>query len=222
MDAAWIHALVRISACVGIRDEVHLERELKRALKRKVPVLLIREAILQSYLFAGYAAAINAFIVLNRIAPSRQFLREGNGSPAVWKRRGKELCRRIYDDQYHRLLENMNSLHPDLAEWMIWEGYGKVLSRPFLSPMVRELLIAGMTAVLGTERQFHSHVRGALHVGATPKALRDVLRQVQPWMSRSNLKAFVRTLEQLVSDERRIRKNLRMEESDGKKRRKGG
>ena len=178
-DLSQILFLVRISARLGLREEEALKTELQAAIHQKIPLLLIRETILQAYLFAGYAATINAFHLLNELVPDDSaFLREEDGSLELWKERGNQLCRQIYGDQFEKLLNNMNRLHPDLADWMIWEGYGKVLSRPFLSPRVRELLIVGMTAALQVERQFHSHVRGSLHVGATPTELRRVLEAV--------------------------------------------
>ena len=190
-----IHTLVRVSACVGLREESLLELELRAALDQKLSVPILREVILQSYLFAGYAAAINAFLLLNTLTNSGDYLREEQASIEVWKERGTDLCEKIYGGQYERLVQNMNRLHPDLAEWMIWEGYGKVLSRPFLSPRVRELLIVGMTAVLRVERQFHSHVRGALQVGATAEELRSVFAQVIPFLSGD---AFVKSLQNIL------------------------
>jgi alkylhydroperoxidase/carboxymuconolactone decarboxylase family protein YurZ len=180
MPIAQVLALVRICCAVALRDEDLLRRELRSA---SVEVPLIREAVLQAYLFAGYAAAINAFHVVNEIfGEDAGVLREDHGSLDSWRTRGEALCRRIYGKQYDRLVENMRRLHPDLGDWMIWEGYGKVLSRPFLSPRVRELIIVGMTAVLAVERQFRSHVRGSLHVGATTREIRSVFEDVAPRM----------------------------------------
>ncbi len=179
-----INALVRICSCIALRDETKLRAEFHRALQQVVPITQIREAVLQTHLFAGYAATINAFIVLNDVAgDNNEFLREDPASIEQWQTRGEDLCRKIYGSQYERLVHNMKQLHPDLADWMIREGYGKVLSRPFLSPVVRELLIVGMTAVLEVERQFYSHVRGALNVGATPSQLRSVFEELKPFLA---------------------------------------
>lgn len=177
--------LARISAVVALRREPLLRTELREALEEGLSAEILGEAILQTYLFAGYASTINAFIVLNELGVASRHLREGEPSLEEWERRGQELCRRIYGKHYEKLLENMQQLHPDLADWMIWEGYGKVLSRPFLSPRVRELLILAMTAVLQVERQFHSHVKGALHVGASREEVHRVFREVVPWMESS-------------------------------------
>jgi 4-carboxymuconolactone decarboxylase len=195
-----IQSLVRISCAVCLRDESKLEKEIQKALNSGVEPTTIREAILQTYLFAGYASTINAFIVFNRLVQNNStFLQESNGSIEQWRTRGEELCRKIYGSQFERMVENMNKLHPDLADWMIAEGYGKVLSRPFLTPLVRELLIVAMTAVLNVERQFHSHVRGALHVGATPEQLQEVFHEAKGFMDRSTVPALQKILNQVSS-----------------------
>ena len=148
-----IFALARISCCIALRDETGLRVEFQNALQQGILLSMLREAVLQTYLFAGYAAAINAFIALNEIAgDNSEFLQENEKGIESWRRRGEELCRQIYGSQYEKLVHNMKHLHPDLADWMIEEGYGKVLARPFLSPVVREILIVVMTAALQTER----------------------------------------------------------------------
>ena len=197
-----ITPLIRISICVALQDEQNLRKEFENALRAKLELPLIREAVLQTYLFAGYAAAINAFILLNEIAGTEPdqntFWQETTQDLQDWKERGQELCQKIYGSQYEKLFHNMKQLHPDLADWMIWEGYGKVLSRPFLSPRVRELLIVAMTAALQVERQFHSHVRGALHVGATPEELRAVLEELKPFLPENVLARYYDLLMQFV------------------------
>jgi alkylhydroperoxidase/carboxymuconolactone decarboxylase family protein YurZ len=177
-----ILVLAKISILVALRDESALKSELQKALHQGFDAAVLRETILQTYLFAGYASTINALIVFNELAPSGDFLREPDGSWEEWTRRGTELCRQIYGSQYEKLVGNMKSLHPDLADWMITEGYGKVLSRPFLSPRVRELLIVAMTAALGVQRQFQSHVRGAIHVGASAEEVAAVFAVAEPHM----------------------------------------
>jgi alkylhydroperoxidase/carboxymuconolactone decarboxylase family protein YurZ len=97
------------------------------------------------------------------------------------------------------LMEHMRQLHPDLADWIILEGYGKVLSRPFLSPRVRELLIVAMTAVLQVERQFQSHVRGSIHAGSTPDELRSVLSQLTDLMEPVQWQNFYALIEACLS-----------------------
>jgi alkylhydroperoxidase/carboxymuconolactone decarboxylase family protein YurZ len=92
----------------------------------------------------------------------------------------------------------MKRLHPDLADWMIQEGYGKVLARPFLSPMVRELLIVAMTAALQTDRQFYSHARGALNAGADPKLLTSLFEHVKPYIAEDAFHRYQLILDALL------------------------
>jgi 4-carboxymuconolactone decarboxylase len=191
-----ILTLVRISACVALRNEEALRHEFQYAIEQGFDLKVIREAVLQTYLFAGYASTINAFIVLNELTNNKDpynadiFFQEESKNLEMWESRGKELCRRIYGPQYEKLMDNMRSLHPDLADWILWEGYGKVLSRPFLTPAVRELLIVSMTAALGVERQFHAHVRGALNVGANPDQLTAVLNELKLLLPETFLRPY--------------------------------
>ena len=72
---------------------------------------------------------------------------------------------------YDRLRENIRALHPLLDEWMIVEGYGKVLSRPALDLPRRELCIVAACAASKQDRQLHSHLHGALNVGVQPDVI---------------------------------------------------
>jgi 4-carboxymuconolactone decarboxylase len=76
---------------------------------------------------------------------------------------------------YERLRDNVRALHPALDEWMILEGYGKVLSRPGLDLPRRELCIVAACAATGQERQLHSHLHGARNAGVAEVVVRAAL-----------------------------------------------
>ena len=63
----------------------------------------------------------------------------------------------------------MKSFHPDLAEWILADGYGKVLARPALSIRERELIVVAVLAAMKLPLQLESHIRGALRVGASKR-----------------------------------------------------
>jgi len=66
---------------------------------------------------------------------------------------------------------------------MVVEGYGKVLSRAALDLPRRELCIVAVCAVSGQDRQLHSHLLGALNVGASPNAIDatlDIIERMCP------------------------------------------
>lgn len=190
-----VAALVRVSAALAVGDRVVLAAALDRAAALAEPVE-VEEVLVQSYLFLGYPAALNALALWRErgwrgaaegaakgmaregVAPAAVAQEgavemavaepgSGGGEWARWRARGEVVCARVYGGQYGRLRENVARLHPDLAEWMVTEGYGKVLGRPGLALEVRELCIAALLAGLDAVPQLRSHLRGSLLVGAT-------------------------------------------------------
>jgi len=143
-----------------------LQAVLERACRLGGPRLAIEEALLQTYLFAGFPRAIEALNILAEVWPAGG--RPVSPSRRSWSKRGERLCRRVYGRSYERMKSGIERAHPQLAEWMVDEGYGKVLSRTGLDPVCRELCAVGALAVLSVPRQLEAHVRGARNVGATP------------------------------------------------------
>lgn len=141
------------------------------------------EAVLQLVLFAGYPRAINALASLEaareRVGrtppPAPPPTAPGPADVDRWWADGQALCARIYGPRYERLIERMSALSPELATWMLLEGYGKVLSRPGLDPGSRELVVIGALTALETGPQLSSHLEGALRVGETSEALDEAL-----------------------------------------------
>ncbi len=166
LDDATV-ALVRLAAVVAAGDEDALRSELGRA-AGSVPGVWVDELLLQTYLFAGFPRALNAMREWRRIHPTVA------GSPETrvpTRSDGEATCARVYGTMYDRLRENIRHLHPLLDDWMIDEGYGKVLSRPGLDLPRRELCIVAACAATGQDRQLHSHLHGARNAGASVGAL---------------------------------------------------
>lgn len=158
-------SLVAVSAALATQDSDRLRGVLQRAAASARHVE-VEEVILQSYLFLGYPAALNGFAAWRDFAPVPP---EATQDDLVeWRNRGQEVCSAVYGGQYPRLRENIRGLHPDMERWMVGEGYGKVLGRPALALVDRELCIAALLAVLNVPTQLYSHLRGALNVGASP------------------------------------------------------
>ena len=161
-------ALVRLSAAITAGSEA----DVRRAVFDAVPVLRPEwadELLVQSYLFAGFPRMLNAARewrrVSGRVAPSRD---EGERDDlvATWRERGEATCAAVYGDFYPALRENMRTLHPAIDDWMIVEGYGKVLGRPALDLVRRELCIIAACLAGRQDRQLLSHLHGARNVRA--------------------------------------------------------
>jgi len=159
--------LLRIAAAMGARDQAALEAALQAA-DREDLAARVEEVLVQGYLFLGYPAALNGLALWRRLS-GRPASAPAPDEPQEWATRGARVCQAVYGGQYEGLRENIRSLHPDMERWMVQEGYGKVLGRPGLELVCRELCIVALLAALDVPRQLHSHLRGALQVGASPE-----------------------------------------------------
>jgi len=166
LDDATV-ALVRLAAVVAAGDEDSLRSELGRA-AGSVPDVWVEELLLQTYLFAGFPRALNAMREWRRLHPT---VAGSLATRAPTRADGEVTCERVYGKMYDRLRENIRHLHPLLDDWMIDEGYGKVLSRPGLDLPRRELCIVAACAATGQDRQLHSHLHGARNAGASVGAV---------------------------------------------------
>jgi len=163
---------VSVAAAKG--REGSLRREIRAALALGETPGRLDEALLQLVLFSGYARSINAFRILQELAPhapTRSRVRD-------MRRRGQALCRRIYGPFYGRMIARMRRYHPALAEGILVESYGRILSRGGLSTRERELIAVAVLAASDVPLQLRSHVEGAKRVGATDREIREVLRAV--------------------------------------------
>ena len=183
--------LIRAAAIVATGSEGAMRAALQAA-RDVVPAEWMEEMILQSYLFAGFPRALNSAREWRRIsgraAPERD---EGEELDRVeaWRARGEETCARVYGKFYQRLRHNIRELHPALDSWMIVEGYGKVLGRGGLDLPRRELCVVAVCAAAGQDRQLHSHLHGALHVGAAPAAVTATLDALADLMDAESLRS---------------------------------
>jgi 4-carboxymuconolactone decarboxylase len=142
----------------------------------RVDPALVEEVVLQSYLFAGFPRALNAARIWRSFVaePLVETTLEEGGLES-WRERGKRTCAIVYGAAYENLRANIRGLHPLLDDWMITDGYGKVLSRPLMELKLRELCIVAACAASGQQRQLHSHLRGALNAGASAESVEGTL-----------------------------------------------
>ncbi len=191
LDAATA-ALVKQAARITAGSEAEIRAGFAECVAAKVSQRWQEELVLQSYLFAGFPRALNAAREWRKSQAqdsevSGQSDRGGaraSGAPPLpdeledysntfdWRERGQETCATVYGEFYEKLRGNIRELSPALDEWMIVEGYGKVLSRAGLDLGRRELCIIAACAAAGQDRQLHSHLHGALNAGVPPEVVR--------------------------------------------------
>ena len=173
--------LVELSIVIAVDFEPELRAAMRHAVASGVNPEWVEELILQSYIFAGFPRALNAAREWRRasgLPAPRSDADAGGENYERWRERGEATCATVYGAVYERLRANVRELHPALDEWMIVEGYGKLLGRPGLDLARRELCIVAVCGALGQERQLHAHLHGALNAGATPEAIGETLNIV--------------------------------------------
>jgi 4-carboxymuconolactone decarboxylase len=188
LDAATA-ALVRQSARITAGSEAEIRDGFAECNAANVSQRWQEELVLQSYLFAGFPRALNAAREWRKSQDTpagRAAERSGGASFAAranegyadvfeWRERGEETCKTVYGGFYEKLRGNIRALSPVLDEWMIVEGYGKVLSREGLDLGRRELCIVAACAAAEQDRQLHSHLHGALNAGVPADAVRAAI-----------------------------------------------
>jgi 4-carboxymuconolactone decarboxylase len=166
----------------------------------EVDPVQVEEIILQSYLFAGFPRTLNAMrmwrVVSERPAPDTDPEAAAEDFD-LWRTRGAETCAIVYGESYQKLRHNVCELHPALDEWMIVDGYGKVLSRPGVDLRTRELCVVAACAVSGQQRQLHSHLHGALNSGSSVGEIAAVLDALGDLISRDDLARYRQLLQKV-------------------------
>ena len=167
--------LVALSAAIAGGDPGSVAAGAEETLHHGVSPEALYETLLQSYLFVGFPRAIEALFAAGPVLKRHGWAppSAGRADPEGWVRAGEALCRRVYGRNYAKLVDTMRGLSPDLASWMILEGYGKTLSRPGLSATTREYCVVAILTTTRMWRQLRSHAIGAVNVGGTRAGVRE-------------------------------------------------
>lgn len=174
-----IYLLPLLSSSAILRDEKKF-REILSFLKIiRYNKKEIYEALLQNYLFAGFPSALISLKIANEYfhfhnTKSTKKLEQN------FRLKGERNCKKIYGSKYEKLIGNINQFSPDLSEWLVEEGYGKVLSRKGLSLKKRELSIISVLVSLKYEDQLYSHINGAYRLGVDIKIIENVIKNIDP------------------------------------------
>jgi len=135
----------------------------------------IQETLLQAVLFYGFPRVVTAFERLAGVWPTEAAPSGGALPAGEQPAAGRALFAAIYGRNDAAVRAMLARHHGELHDFVLEAAYGRVLSRPALPPLSRELLAAGALAVMDQVPQLLAHARGALHFGADRTAVREVL-----------------------------------------------
>lgn len=134
------------------------------------------EVLIHLSLFLGYPAVLEALEVLSHSSSHRLrtvSLGAGGRNKSV---KGRILFRAVYGPQTPRVLHYLEKLHPGLANHILGEAYGRIMSRGGLTLSEREIINVVVLFLQGYEKQLYSHLRGALRSGISLPVLVDALQ----------------------------------------------
>ena len=159
------------------------------AKSRSTPLKKIYEVLLQNYLFTGYPSALLSLKLLKELYPNNRIPKAADMNLYHFRKRGEANCKKVYGTKYEKLINNVKNFSPDMAEWLVLEGYGKVLGRKGLSLKERELCIVATLTVLKFEDQLYSHINGAFRAKASTEEIQSVIESLT-LIGNKNISAF--------------------------------
>lgn len=135
----------------------------------------LAEGLLQGVLFYGFPRSITAFEVLAAAWPTDTPPRGGGLPPTEQPGAGRALFGAIYGRNAAAVAGMLDGFHGELHDFVLDVAYGRILSRPGLAPLAREVAAVAVLAAMQQTPQMVAHGRGALHFGADRDTLREAL-----------------------------------------------
>lgn len=181
-----IRAIAFLSALIAYCRPGLLRAAYINLKNRRFDQKAVYETILQSYLFLGFPRMIEAAIAFSETGGTVDKFHEADFEKIStleseqWFEKGVNLCKKVYGENYRKLEKRFMQISPEMFRWMVIEGYGKVLTRPGLSSIERELAEVAALIVDARERQLLSHIIGSLNVGASLRFIKQINEDIRP------------------------------------------
>jgi 4-carboxymuconolactone decarboxylase len=172
-NAARLRRLLVVAAAGACGDLALVESETRAALAEGVERERVEETLLQLVPYAGFPRALSAFasarpVLGPSLAPRSPLFGHYRLDEEPSPHLGLETFHAVYADAAPRVAERLTDLHPVLPAWTLEFAYGRVLSRPVLPLLDRELLAVAILTALGRcDDALVGHARAALRLGAT-------------------------------------------------------
>ena len=170
-----LRLLVLFKACIWPGDTALQSDLIERAAGVGLSRSELEETILQATLFFGFPRAVSAFEVLNERWPIDNPPSASGSSEPERMAAGRQLFASIYGRNDMAVRELLGSFHGEFHDFVLEAAYGRILSRPGLSPRTREILAVAALSQLNQWPQLVAHARGAMHFGASELDLTETL-----------------------------------------------
>jgi len=136
------------------------------------------EIMLQMSVYCGFPSAINGINVLKEVIEERGIVFEPSCEISVKDRFevGVELLEKLEKGHIQELKEKLNSIAPDMLNFIIVHAYGSVYQRKNLEARYRQIAtIAALTAKGTAQPQLAFHIKAGLSVGLTKEEIIETI-----------------------------------------------
>jgi len=167
-----------VCAAAALRKEEHLKALLQKSKLYGIKEKPLYESLLQNYLFTGYPTAMISLKILKEYYPKLESVLHESWNLNKYRERGTKNCKKIYGRKFDKLISNVKSFSPELSDWLLLEGYGKVMGRQGLSLKQRELNNVSVLTALKFEDQLYSHINGAFRTKSAKEQIESVINNL--------------------------------------------
>ncbi|MBL8008219.1 MAG: hypothetical protein JNJ56_11870 [Ignavibacteria bacterium] len=189
--------LSELASSIATHRTESSEKVLKNLKKLNIKSEKIYETIIHCYLFCGFPAVIETLKLFKTHFP--EFKSEYQGYDILkYNSSGITNCKLVYKNNFKKLIANMMDLSPEMKEWMIIEGYGKVMGRKCLNLKEREFLNLSILSTIFYKNQLHSHLKGCINLGASNSDILYVLKKIKKFTGNENFCKAVKLLNQIA------------------------
>ncbi|HRB00115.1 MAG TPA: carboxymuconolactone decarboxylase family protein [Ignavibacteria bacterium] len=190
--------LSKLASFIAADDLKGTEKLIIRTKKlNKIEPEKIYETILQAHLFCGFPAAIESLKIFNEhFSDYKPKISKYNTS--LFSIIGIRNCKLIYNNNFKKLISNITELSPDLKEWMLTDGYGKVMGRKGLNLSEREFINVSVLCTRYYENQLHSHIKGCINLGCDPLDIKNILSELTQTAGKQNVIKALKLLKSII------------------------
>lgn len=180
--------LCQVASCISAKKFSKLDDIINECKINSISGQLVYETILQTYLFNGFPAAISGLQSFRKIYGYKIKLNHKIYDVSDFEKSGLKNVNKVYLKKTSKLLNSFNELSPDIKEWMIIEGYGKVKGRIWIDLKDRELLNVAMLCTNYYKNQLMAHIRGSIFTGNNRADVIEAIELTKKYNIKSNIK----------------------------------
>lgn len=179
----------RLAAAQAVGDQATLADELRAAQAAGIDWDTCYEVLLQLVAYTGYPRTLNALVTFRAVsgvpAGEQQSEPWETHATAVWPERGVAVFHALWPG--HALADSVLPLSPELAEWVVYDDFGRIFGRPGLTLLEREAAVIGSLVGQGTTPQLRSHRLAFLAVGGDDATIDAIISGLSDILARATL-----------------------------------